>query len=170
MTSWWESDRDAVLLEHATDEQRDNKDVVLKSIMKYGGSQLRHASPRLQGDEKVLLEALYSSYIRRLRPNYQLSAIWSSAGTKLKECREKTLTTLNSHSTSDEEVTTIYKNLPLYLKYDHQVTLAAVERVGLLLEVVPHIFRDDMEVVVAAVRNDSSALTHASPRIQDGWV
>ena len=163
MASYWDRDDDdeAVLLREATEEERDNKYVVLKSIMEYGGSELQYASPRLKDDEKVVLEALYSSY--RRSKDHGLPMIWKYAGPKLKECREKALTTLRNNSTPGN----IYKTLPLYLKYDHEITLSAVEREGYLLDVVPPMFRDDIEVVVAAVLNRAYAINYAGPRMQE---
>ena len=164
MASFWDrdDDDDAVLLHGATEEQRDNKDVVLKSIMKYGGDELEHASPRLKDDEDILLAALWS------RPDkFYLEQIWKNVSQRLRDLKQDAIDSLGGPFAQASEVSDVYRNLPLFLQYDRDVSLKVVEQEGTLLQELPLGFREmDVEIVMTAISNDSTAFQFVGTFLQ----
>ena len=61
----------------------------------------------------------------------------------------------------------LYKKLPLELKQDKSVVLAAVERNGTVLKLAPAKFKQDKDVVLAAVTHNGLALQHAAETLRN---
>jgi hypothetical protein len=60
-----------------------------------------------------------------------------------------------------------YKDLPEHLKENYQICLYAVKKYGLIIEYIPHKFRNDFNIVKTALLNHSSSFKFASEELKD---
>ena len=129
-----------------------NKEFVLKAI-KMSAAFLEYASDRLKDDEDLVLYAVN-----------QYGESFQFASDRLKDDRNFVLKTINCDSISSKGAS--FKYASERLKNDKELAIVCVTQRGQLDSVIDK-FKDDKDVVLAAVKVNGMALRNASKRLKD---
>ena len=139
--------QDDSALKDASEELRNDKDIVLAAVARNGGM-LQFASPELQKDKAIVSTAVV-----------QNACALQYACEDMKSNREIVLTAVKV----DGQVLQ-YANLEL--QNDKEVVLAAVQQNGLALEFASPRLQKNEEIVLTATKQNGSALEYVSPEFQ----
>jgi len=134
------------MLEHASIDLQDDKDVVLTAV-KEDGYALRYASKRLQADKEIALAAVrdYGSALQY-------------ASEELKSDRELVLEAVKNYG--------YLRDASEDLRGDKEVVMAA-KKIGGDLQYLSEKLRSDKEVVLRAVNEDAFDIVFASKELQE---
>ena len=160
-------------LEFASDELKNDKEVVLVVVSKYGHV-FKFVSDELKNDKDVVLAAVSND-----------GAVLEYASDELKNDKEVVLAAVSKFSyalefasdelKNDKEVVLVvvskyghvFKFVSDELKNDKEVVLAAVSNNGDVLKYASDELKNDKEVVLAAVSNNGDVLKYASDELKN---
>ena len=145
----WNSD---TVLNLASTELQDDRDVVLHCVKNGGAHAIKHASARLRGDKEIILAAAWKWHSDR---------VLNLASTELQDDREVVLHCV----TNDGDA---IKHASARLRGDKEFILAAADKLNsdTVLNVASTELQDDREVVLRCVELKPDAINHASSRLR----
>jgi hypothetical protein len=139
------------ILDYVSDELKADKDVVLAAVKKDGIS-LKYASANLKADKEVVLAAVEKS-------EYALNY----ASDELKADKEVILAAVKHHPTAFQFVPNDFKEDP----QNKALILAAVTKYGNTLMYLPQIWRDDEDIMLAAIKQNRLTIHFASDKLKN---
>lgn len=165
----------AVWLEHAPDEAKRDREVVLAAVAK-DGLALRHAHPSLQADRDVVLVAIaengcalqYACACLKEDLDVVLAAVarhWWAFKFVCADLRDNRDVVLAVVALAGQAL--VYTSPAL--RADRDVVLVAVAQAGHALAYASAELKGEHDVVMAAVRRDGMALEYASSSLRSRW-
>lgn len=145
-------------LRYASDELKNDKKFILSIVgqpsMVAMGDYLKYASDELKDDITVVLSAVTAS-------SYSFSSALRYASQRLRDNREVVLAAVKNDGS-------MIRYASMRLQNNREVVLNAVKSLSgwWALKYFGLFFRDDIEVVRAAINQDGKALQYASPRLR----
>ena len=167
-----------IILTHMSEEIRDNYDLVLTAVKRYGGN-LESASKQLQDNDDIVAAAVKNSSgalkfaSPRLKNNFDIvmTAVKSSsftllyAGEEMQDNFDIVMTAV-THQNTNYFHPDVIESISDRLRNDFDISLAIVKKRGSDLEHLSPDMRDNFDIVAAAVQSNGSAIQHASEKFR----
>lgn len=155
-----------IFLAYASSAFRSDREIVLTAVSNYGGA-MEYTYPKLIGDYEIVLTALQNDglvleYVMdelRASPEIILQAVINE-GYALHYVRDADSKTVLAAVTSKNPNGSL-RNAPSKFRNNREIVFAAVKNEGMALEYASAELRADREIVTAAVKNKGSALEYA---------
>ena len=155
-TGEWGTDNGNTVLNLASTELQDDREVVLECV-KSRGEAIKHASARLRGDKEMILAVATGEW-----GTYNGNTVLNLASTELQDDREVVLHCVKSRGDA-------IKHASPRLRGDKEMILAAANNwfvTKIVLECASTELQDDRDVVLHCVKIRGDAIKHASARLR----